>query len=85
MVLRSGLSFVTWSIFTCHDQSILLCAGIMLQIQYEYEEVVPSVAGGDFGLATSGPNTSAPYEMVRDPRTVPLHRQTARTLKGQHR
>ena len=38
----------------------------MVQVQYEYEEVVPSVAGGGFGIDTSGPNTSAPYEMVRD-------------------
>jgi len=36
-----------------------------VQIRYDYEEVVPSVAGGGFGIDVSGSNVSAPYEMVR--------------------
>lgn len=36
----------------------------MVQVRYDYEEVVPSVAGGGFGIEVSGSNVSAPYEMV---------------------
>ena len=35
-----------------------------MQVRYDYEEVVPSVAGGGFGIDVSGSNVSAPYEMV---------------------
>ena len=39
-------------------------AGLMVQVQYDYEEVVPSVAGGGFGLDAEQANATAPYEMV---------------------
>jgi hypothetical protein len=45
-------------------------AGVMVQVQYDYEEVVPSVAGGGFGLDAEGPNATAPYEMVKYHRIV---------------
>ena len=44
-----------------------------MQVRYDYEEVVPSVAGGGFGIDVQGSNVSAPYEMV----SVAMHGHAA--------